>query len=81
MICLPSLPTPRLAALCPSVRTDARRLALVISTHVDDLKGAGEEEYRQKLISELERKFDKLKVKLDEFECIGVKHEQDPDTK
>lgn len=51
---------------------------LIVSTHVDDLKGAGEEKYRVKLISELEFKFEELKTKLESFECIGVMHEQDP---
>ena len=31
-----------------------KRLVLVFSTHVDDLKGAGEAEYRRKLIAGLE---------------------------
>ena len=62
--------TPALAAPNPG-----QRLVLIISTHVDDLKGAGEELYRKRLIKALEERFDKLKVKLGSFECIGVMHE------
>ena len=32
-----------------------KRLVLILSTHVDDLKGAGEEEYRKRLIAGLEK--------------------------
>ena len=38
-----------------------KRLALIISTHVDDLKGAGEDVYRRKLLTYLEHEFGKLK--------------------
>ena len=54
---------------------------LIVSTHVDDLKGAGDDKYRYLRIKELENKFGKLKVKHRSFECIGVMHEQDPSTK
>ena len=33
----------------------SKRLVLILSTHVDDFKGAGEAEYRQKLIAGLEK--------------------------
>ena len=59
----------------------AQRLVLIISTHVDDLKGAGEEVYRKRLIKALEERFDKLNIKLESFECIGVMHEQDSSRK
>ena len=36
------------------------RLVLVLSTHVDDFKGAGEDEYRQRLIAGLEKEFSAL---------------------
>ena len=62
-------------------RDGAKRLALIVSTHVDDLKGAGKDSYRVRLIEALEAKFDKLEVELRTFECIGVMHEQDPTTK
>lgn len=55
-------------------------LVLDISTHVDDLKGAGKEFYNQKLIEELETAFGKLKLKWASFECIGVMHEQKENT-
>ena len=54
---------------------------MILELNVDDLKGAGEEAYRLRLIKALEAKFEKLKVKLQTFECIGVMHEQDPRTK
>ena len=54
---------------------------LIVSTYVDDLKGAGEVKYRNKLTSELEVRFEKLTRKLGSFECIGVMHEQDAATK
>ena len=55
-------------------------LVLIVSTHVDDLKGAGEEKYRQKFLKALEERFGKLKTKQRVFECVGVMHEQDPTT-
>lgn len=66
-----------------AVPTDANNtiLLLMVSIHVDDLKCAGEVKYRNKLISELEVKFEKLATKLGSFECIGVMHEQDVVTK
>ncbi|MDA8583863.1 hypothetical protein N9L68_06500 [bacterium] len=50
----------------------SRCLVLIVSTHVDDLKGAGEDKYRDLLIKELETKFGKLKVNKESFECIGA---------
>ena len=41
-----------------------QRLVLIVSTHVEDLKGAGEDVYRKRLIKALEEKFDKLKVSI-----------------
>ena len=38
------------------------RLVLILSTHVDDFKGAGEEAYRRQLIAGLEKEFPALKV-------------------
>ena len=35
----------------------AGRLVLIVSTHVDDLKGAGEEKYRQTFLQALEARF------------------------
>ena len=51
-----------------------------MSTHVDDLKGAGEEEYRKRLLEGLTSRFGALKTKVGKFECIGVMHEQDEAT-
>ena len=58
----------------------SKRLVLILSTHVDDFKGAGEEWYRQRLIEGLEKEFSTLKIKTGHFECVGVMHEQDPVT-
>ena len=49
---------------------------LVLSTHVDDLKGAGQPKYRDKLIAALTQRFGQLKMKHVQFECVGVMHEQ-----
>ena len=57
-----------------------QRLVLILSTHVDDFKGAGEDWYRQKLIKGFEKEFSTLKVKSGSFECVGVTHEQNPST-
>ena len=42
----------------------SNRLVLILSTHVDDFKGAGEEEYRRRLIAGLEKEFSTLKLKM-----------------
>ena len=57
-----------------------KRLVLILSTHVDDLEGAGEAFYREKLLDRLEKEFSKLKLKEGKFECVGVMHEQGPAT-
>ena len=64
----------------PANGKNASRLVLVLSTHVDDFKGAGEDWYRQKLIEALGKEFSTLKIKTGSFECVGVMHEQDPST-
>ena len=64
----------------PADGKNASRLVLILSTHVDDFKGAGEAWYRQKLIEGLEKEFSTLKIKTGHFECVGVMHEQDPVT-
>ena len=63
-----------------SAPAGAGRLVLIISTHVDDLKGAGEEKYRQIFLKTLEARFGALKIKQRCFECVGVMHEHDPKT-
>ncbi len=54
---------------------------MVLSTHVDDLKGAGKAEEREALLKALELKFGKLKISLNTFENVGVMHEQDKQSK
>ena len=56
------------------------RIVLIVSTHVDDLEGAGEEKDRQIFLKKLEDRFGQLKTKQRAFECVGVMHEQDPQT-
>lgn len=63
------------------LRHDDDCLTMILSTHVDDLKGAGTDERRKELIALLKKEFGDLKEKLHSFECIGVMHEQDPITK
>ena len=40
-----------------------KRLVLILSTHVDDTKGAGEAEYHRRIIVGLEKEFPALKIK------------------
>eukprot|EP00973_Karenia_brevis_P067925 9449440-Karenia_brevis.AAC.1 len=54
---------------------------LVMSSHVDDVKGAATEEQRKHLLAEFEKEFGKLKVSIRAFERIGIMHEQDEKTK
>eukprot|EP00973_Karenia_brevis_P001868 254626-Karenia_brevis.AAC.1 len=54
---------------------------LVMSSSVDDLKGAATEEQRKHLLAELEKEFGKVKVSVGSLECIGIMHEQDEKTK
>lgn len=56
-------------------------IRLVMTSHVDDLKGGGDDEIRDQVLRELEREFSKTKVRYGKFECIGIVHEQDPETK
>ena len=57
----------------------APNLKLILSTHVDDMKGAGEPEYWKKLLTALEKKFCQLEIKEANFECVGVMHESNAD--
>eukprot|EP00959_Pyramimonas_sp_CCMP1952_P320262 6702135-Pyramimonas_sp.AAC.1 len=52
-----------------------------MSSHVDDLKGGGEDYLRERVLSMIEAEFGKLKRQCDNFECIGIMHEQNPTTK
>ncbi|CAK0801133.1 unnamed protein product, partial [Prorocentrum cordatum] len=56
-------------------------LQMIMSSHVDDLKGGGEDYLREKVLSMIESEFGKLKRQYDFFECIGIMHEQDSVTK
>eukprot|EP00972_Heterocapsa_arctica_P049038 7220844-Heterocapsa_arctica.AAC.1 len=42
-------------------------LSLIVSMHVDDLKGAGEDSEREALIAHLEKEFGKLKTEIGSF--------------
>ena len=56
------------------------KVVMEMTSHLDDIKGAGEEEERLRLAKILKRYFgDDLKVNLREFEFTGVKHVQNPD--
>ena len=52
-------------------------LILLLSTHVDDLKGCGEEAEVTKVLALLTKHFGKLKTDRLKFEHCGVWHEQD----
>jgi hypothetical protein len=52
-------------------------LVLLLSTHVDDLKGCGEEAEVTKVLALLTKHFGKLKTDRLKFEHCGVWHEQD----
>lgn len=54
-------------------------LTCILSTHVDDLKGAGNDSQVKLILSALERAFGKLKVSMRVFEHCGIKHEQSSD--
>ena len=57
------------------------KLVLIMSSHVDDLKGGGTQEARELVLGELMKMFDgELKIQLDKFECLGIMHEQCPKT-
>ena len=57
----------------------APTLRMILSTHVDDMKGAGQPEYKKRLLSALTKKFGTLKLKDANFECVGVMHESTAD--
>ena len=73
--------TPRgVAPHAPRAATGHKRRVVILSTHVDDFKGAGEAESRRRLIAGLEKEFSAMKIKEGKFECVGVMHEQNPQT-
>ena len=63
----------------PTPRSLLPTLKFILWTHVDDMKGAGEPEYKKKLLAALEQKFGQLKIKEANFECVGVMHESNAD--
>ena len=65
---------------CLYVMFENSKLVLIISTHVDDLKGAGTKKATERILEILTRAFGKLKVCRGSFEHTGVQHEQDPKT-
>ena len=67
-------------SLTGSSDASEKRLVLILSTHVDDFKGAGEEPFVKRLLAGLEKEVSSLKIKRGVFECVGIVHEQDPHT-
>ena len=57
----------------------SNRLVLVLSTHVDDLKGGGEEDLVSKLWKHLEAAVGEGKLQYGTFEHCGVRHIQSGD--
>ena len=62
------------------VKFKAAILVLILSTHVDDLKGAGEPAEKDGLIKHLETRFGTLSKSLHSFTHVGVVHEQSATT-
>ena len=54
-------------------------LVLILSTHVDDLKGGGEEHEVQALVKQLSAAFGEGKLEYSKFEHCGVRHVQGED--
>ena len=65
-------------AQAPRASVGKKRLVLILRTHVDDFKGAGETEYRRRLVARLEKEFSAPKIKEGKFKCVGVMHGQSP---
>ena len=75
---LGGLPIPTDAALY--VFRDDGRLSLLLSCHVDDLKGAGTPKAFAALRDGLEKQFGKLTIKQGEFEHCGIRYKQTPES-
>ena len=58
--------------LPPADGKKASRLVLILSTHVDDFKGAGEAHYRQRLNDGLEKAFSTLKIKFKITQLVSL---------
>ena len=52
---------------------------MILSTHIDDLKGGGKQKWVDMIVTELEKAFGKIKKQLFEFEHCGIMHKQRPD--
>ena len=53
-------------------------IAMILSAHVDDLKGTSTRSLAMKLLAHLENIFDKCKSNFDNFEHIGINHSKSP---
>ena len=64
----------------PPAAYSSHKLSLIVSTHVDDLKGGGVQEEVNALIAVLEKEFGKGKLQWGStgFEHCGVMHKQLP---
>ena len=62
------------------VYTQSGNTRLMMSSHVDDLKGDGDDESHDPVLGEFERELGKFKVCYGEVECIGSMREQQPVT-
>ena len=62
-------------------RSKEGKIACIISTHVDDLKGAGEPQVLDTILRELSKRFGKLEKVVGSFEYCGLQHTQDSKTK
>ena len=47
---------------------------MILSTHIDDLKGGGKQKWVDMIVTELEKAFGKIKKQLFEFEHCGIMH-------
>jgi len=54
------------------------RLCLIVSTHVDDLKYAGDDHETKLFVKALESQFDSMKLEERSFLHCGIQHDQDP---
>ena len=63
--------------MCKHVTRDGKlTLVGLVAKHVDDVKGAGEENEREITLNALEARFGKLKRELNHFDNVGITFEQ-----
>ena len=62
------------------IKLVAGDLVLLISAHVDDLKGCGTPKEREAFLEHLRARFGKMTLDLHKFTHVGIEHEQDPKT-